>query len=89
VFAYPLENTPDGEDGLNYLCSGYKQFFTHIAPYMKFMGRQLQNGLPPASIMHYVRGQDRIKTGRALDGPNDPCPCGSGRKLKKRCGAAA
>lgn len=28
------------------------------------------------------------KSGAAKSKPNDPCPCGSGKKYKKCCGAA-
>ncbi|TFH65735.1 MAG: anaerobic sulfatase maturase [Gemmatimonadales bacterium] len=43
--------TPDGEEGLNYLCDGYKAFFTHSGPAMKFMADALKAGRPPAGIM--------------------------------------
>jgi uncharacterized protein len=43
--------TPDGEPGLNYLCAGYKRFFTHIDPGMHFMAEELRQGRPPANIM--------------------------------------
>lgn len=36
-----LIETPDGQAGLNYLCSGMKMFFSHIAPHMKAMALQL------------------------------------------------
>ena len=44
--------TADGEPGLNYLCTGYRNFFEHVAPYMDFMKRELQAGRPPANVMH-------------------------------------
>ena len=43
--------TPDGEDGLNYLCPAYKQFFTHIDPFMRRMGQLLNEGRPASDIM--------------------------------------
>jgi uncharacterized protein len=77
--------TPDGEDGLNYLCEGYKLFFKHIDPYIKFMANELRHQRPPANVMQWTREKDQgfpsLNVGR-----NDPCPCGSGRKFKKCCG---
>lgn len=43
--------TPHGEPGLNYLCSGYKQFFTHIDSPMRTMAALLGLGRAPAEIM--------------------------------------
>lgn len=40
-----------GEKGLNYLCSGYRQFFNHVAADMDFMKAELDAGRPPANIM--------------------------------------
>ena len=50
-------NTPDGEPGLNYLCSGYKYFFNYIDPFMKFMAAELRAGRPPANIMRLLGDQ--------------------------------
>lgn len=33
-------DTPDGEHGLNYLCAGYKMFFTHIQPFISAVAAQ-------------------------------------------------
>jgi len=46
--------TPDHEACLNYLCAGYKHFFHHIDPYMKFMAAELRAGRPPANVMRIV-----------------------------------
>ena len=38
--------TPDGETGLNYLCSGLRKYFSHIDPYMQDMAKELMKNLP-------------------------------------------
>jgi uncharacterized protein len=43
--------TPDGEDGLNYLCAGYKAFFTHVDAPMKTMASLIQQGRYADEIM--------------------------------------
>ncbi len=74
--------TPDGEAGLNYLCSGYKQFFTHCQPFITQVAsiwdqQHTNRGTAPGET---PRIRIETKTGR-----NDPCPCGSGKKYKKCC----
>jgi uncharacterized protein len=46
--------TPDGEDGLNYLCAAYKKFFNHIDPHMKTMSHLLKSNQAPARIMEML-----------------------------------
>lgn len=45
--------TSTGEDGLNYLCEGYKMFFRHARPYVEFMAGELRNNRPPANVMYH------------------------------------
>ncbi len=79
--------TPDGEAGLNYLCAGYKRFFTHIDAAMRFMASELAQQRAPANVMEWAGAQDRQRAAAAA-GRNDPCPCGSGKKFKKCCGGS-
>lgn len=44
-------HTANGEPGLNYLCEGYRHYFSHVAPYMDVMKRLLGEKRPPAEIM--------------------------------------
>lgn len=79
--------TPDCEPGLNYLCPGYKEFFSHIDGPMRFMANEIRQGRAPANIMTFIKDGQKshqiFKIGR-----NDPCPCGSGLKYKKCHGKA-
>ncbi|HTY63018.1 MAG TPA: anaerobic sulfatase maturase [Acidobacteriota bacterium] len=61
--------TPEGEPGLNYLCAGFKRFFSHCRPFF-------QKVIGAAAVR-------QAKTHAV--GRNDPCPCGSGLKYKKCC----
>jgi uncharacterized protein len=74
--------TPDGEDGLNYLCPGYKLFFGHVDEPMRIMCDLLRAGRAPSEITRWYASRD------AERGRNDPCTCGSGRKWKHCHGTA-
>lgn len=50
-----FEKDKYGEPGLNYLCKGYYQYYSHVAPYMDFMKRELQAQRPPANIMDALK----------------------------------
>ena len=51
----------NGEYGLNYLCEGLFNFFSHVHPYMQFMANELNNKRPPANVMQWAR---KIKAGK-------------------------
>ena len=80
--------TPDGEAGLNYLCAGYKMFFHHVDPYMRFMAAELAAQRAPANIMRWIAARE-ASAALQKAGRNDPCPCGSGKKFKHCCGRSA
>ena len=76
--------TPDGEPGLNYLCAGYKMFFRHVDPFMRFMAAELAGGRAPANVMRWVAEKEMQAAFKSAQ-RNDPCPCGSGKKFKHCC----
>jgi len=51
--------TPDGEAGLNYLCAGYKAFFTHINQPMTMMAELLRQGRYADEVMQLLAKQKR------------------------------
>jgi uncharacterized protein len=72
--------TPDGQGGLNYLCQGYKRFFTHCRPFLEEVAAQWRRQNLSAHGGQATGVRNPPKVGR-----NDPCPCGSGRKYKRCC----
>lgn len=47
-------HTKEGEANLNYLCEGFKIFYKHIDPYMKFMVNELKHNRSPSNIKYKV-----------------------------------
>lgn len=57
-----------GEPGLNYLCEGYRMFFNHIDPFMRFMANELHRGRAPANVMTWARA--RLAKGASVQNLN-------------------
>lgn len=47
--------TPDGEPGLNHLCTGFKTFFTHVDEPMRMMAKLIKMRRHPAEVMNLLR----------------------------------
>jgi len=60
---------------------GKEQTHIETAGFMREEGRWVYAGQIPPPVQTVRREAPKI-------GRNDPCPCGSGRKFKKCCGAA-
>ena len=52
--------TPAGEQGLNYLCAGYKAFFIHIDPPMRIMSALLNRGMAPAEAPRFLSRSETV-----------------------------
>lgn len=65
--------TPDGEEGLNYLCAGLKHFFRHTEKSMRIMASLIRQGKTLSQVMNAPHRPGR----------NEPCFCGSGIKYKR------
>lgn len=76
--------TPDGQEGLNYLCEGLKTYFSHTKLYFERMAGLLSVGRPPSEVMRPKFPP--LPVVRDNLGANSACPCGSGRKYKRCCG---
>ena len=50
-----FNSTEAGETGLNALCTGYKMFYSHVAPYMDFMKDLLNEEKAPARVIPWAR----------------------------------
>lgn len=76
-------STKTGEPGLNYLCEGYRAFFTHVDRPMRLMVEELRAGRAPANVMGRLQAElVAQRDAFARTDRNSLCPCGSGRKYK-------
>jgi serine-type anaerobic sulfatase-maturating enzyme len=73
----------DGKPGLNFLCSGLKQFYAHAEKPLKKVIEYMKHGLSQEAILAELRAE-LLARWKGI-GRNDPCPCGSGRKAKNCC----
>lgn len=58
-----LQDAASGEAGVNYLCEGYRRFYTHTAPAMRAMAEGLRTGRRPSAVMRELRA-GQAATGR-------------------------
>jgi uncharacterized protein len=83
-----FRSTPEGEAGLNHLCTGWKAFFHRIDEPLQMMSTLMRMGRPAAEIMAVMarkegEWQKALAQARVHKRFGDPCPCGSGLLFKE------
>ena len=76
--------TPDGEDGLNYLCAGYKHFFKHVDHEMRLMAALLKQGRYADEVMGILarsESEEPDSSSRESTSPEQP---GKTRRSRRR-----
>jgi uncharacterized protein len=54
--------SPDGQDGMNYLCPSYEKYFRHITQAMNALAQIVGQGLPASTVMQAFKGPLILKT---------------------------
>lgn len=100
---YRITNVGTAHEALPYFCSSYKQFYGQSYPRLETVAAELGQGIGLAVPAGHLSPAQRTRTpvpplaaqalparppAAALVGRNDSCPCGSGKKYKRCCGAA-
>jgi uncharacterized protein len=79
------DRTRDPRDNnLNHFCKSYMMFFEHADAQLRTLASDWmhRNAAPVIPAVSETLGRDDRNIDR-----NDPCPCGSGKKYKRCCGA--
>lgn len=69
-----FQKTCDDEQGLHFLCEGYKKFFRHIRKYLRAMTQLLEKGLPASLVMDAITAPLVVQIGEkngSSDGQTD------------------
>ncbi len=78
--------TAEADKAVSYLCPAYKQIYSHMAPYLGAMAQLIKAGRPASEVMT-IRNSGTGNLHPSSPGRKEPCPCGSGKKYKRCCGA--
>ena len=70
------------DQGVSHFCLSYKMFFEHADVELQQLSQRWKWEQTQLSEKNVLQKPKKMKAGR-----NDPCPCGSGKKYKKCCGA--
>ncbi|NSW51953.1 MAG: anaerobic sulfatase maturase [Anaerolineae bacterium] len=54
-----IRRSPDGEEGQNYLCRAYQEFFAFVDKPMRIMANLIRDKKAPAEIMSIIRSNER------------------------------